>query len=138
MSRDDGLRATRRAARTAILMPAAFAFGTQVLGNAQFATFAAFGSFALLLLADFGGTLPERLAAQAALVVTGCVFITVGTLASRSPWSAVAAMVVVGLAVLFAGVVSAELAGASTSALLSFILPVATPAPVAAIPDRLL
>jgi uncharacterized membrane protein YccC len=138
LSRDGDLRATRRAARTAILMPAAFAFGTEVLGNAQFATFAAFGSFALLLLADFGGTLSERLAAQAALVVTGCVFITVGTLASRSPWAAVPAMVVVGLAVLFAGVVSSELAGASTSALLSFILPVATPAPVAAIPDRLL
>jgi uncharacterized membrane protein YccC len=137
LGRDGGLRATRRAVRTAILMPALFALGSEVIGNAGVATFAAFGAFALLLLADFGGTLTERLTAQAALVVTGCVFIPIATLASASPWTAAAAMLVVGLAVLFAGVVSAELAGASTSALLSFILPVATPAPAAAIPDRL-
>ncbi len=118
-------------------MPALFAIGFQV-GNPTVATFAAFGSFAMLLLADFGGTLGERLAAQASLVAVGCVLITVATLVSGNPWVAAAAMFVVGFLVLFAGVVSSTLAGASTSILLSFILPVAVPGGAGAIPDRLL
>ncbi len=138
LTRDGNLRATRRAARTAIVMPALFALGSQVFGNPGVATFAAFGSFALLLLADFGGTLTERLAAQVSLVVIGCVLIVLATLVSRAPWAAAVAMLVVGFLVLFVGVVSSALAAASTSILLSFILPVATPAGPAAIPDRLL
>jgi uncharacterized membrane protein YccC len=136
--RDGDLRATRRAARTAIIMPALFALGSQVIGNPGVATFAAFGSFAMLLLADFGGTLAERLAAQVSLVAIGCVLIALATLVSRNLWVAAVAMFVVGFLVLFAGVVSSALAAASTSILLSFILPVATPAGPAAIPDRLL
>ena len=77
-------------------MPALFALGSQVVGNAVVATFAAFGSFALLLLADFGGTLAERLVAQVSLVAVGCVLITVATLVSGNPWAAAVAMVVVG------------------------------------------
>ncbi|MGZ4658649.1 MAG: FUSC family protein [Blastococcus sp.] len=138
LARDGDLRATRRAARTAIVMPALFALGTVVIGDPGAATFAAFGSFALLLLADFGGSLGERLAAQASLVVAGCVFITLATLVSRTPWAAALAMLAVGFAVLFAGVVSSVLVAASTSVLLSFILPVATPAALESIPGRLL
>lgn len=138
LARDGSLRATRRAARTAIVMPTLFAFAFQIIGNPTVATFAAFGSFAMLLLADFGGTLGERLAAQASLVAVGCVLITIATLVSGNAWVAAVAMFVVGFLVLFAGVVSSTLAGASTSILLSFILPVAVPGGPAAIPDRLL
>jgi uncharacterized membrane protein YccC len=136
-ARDGDLRATRRAARTALIMPALFALCFQVLRNPTIATFAAFGSFAMLLLADFGGPLVDRLTALATLAGVGCVLITMATFASATPWTAAAAMVVVGFLVLFAGVVSSVLAAASTATLLSFILPVATPAPVSAIPDRL-
>ena len=52
-------------------MPAVFALGDKVIGNPQVATFAAFGSFAMLLLVDFGGPMAERLQAEAALAVTG-------------------------------------------------------------------
>lgn len=119
-------------------MPALFAVGTQVLGNPTVATFAAFGSFAMLLLADFGGPLVERLAAQASLVTVGCVLVSLGTLVSGNPWTAAIAMVIVAFLVLFAGVASSALAGASTAVLLSFILPVAAPSGPAAIPDRVL
>ena len=119
-------------------MPALFAVVSQVSGNPTTATFAAFGSFAMLLLADFGGTIGERLAAQLSLIGVGCVLLTIATLVSQDPWLATVAMFVVGFLVLFAGVVSSVLAAASTSILLSFILPVATPASPAAIPDRLL
>src|SRR5580658_3136469 len=59
--RDRGFAALRRATRAAIIMPAMFALGDKVIGNPQLATYAAFGSFAMLLLADFGGPMTERL-----------------------------------------------------------------------------
>ncbi|MCW2542437.1 MAG: hypothetical protein JWN95_4162 [Frankiales bacterium] len=134
---DPGLFALRRAGRTAIVMPASFALGDKVIGNATLATFAAFGAFAMLLLVDFGGTMRDRLQAQVGLAVVGAVFVCVGTLASRDPWLAAGAMAVVGFGVLFSGVVSSVLAGASTSLLLAFILPVTLIGPASSIPDRL-
>ena len=135
--RDRGFAALRRATRAAIIMPAMFALGDKVIGNPQLATFAAFGSFAMLLLVDFGGPMAERLQAQAALAVTGGVFVCLATLASQTVWLAAVAMAVVGFGVIFAGVVSSVLAGATTALLLAFILPVSLAAPASAVPDRL-
>ncbi|MBE7189071.1 MAG: FUSC family protein [Jatrophihabitans endophyticus] len=118
-------------------MPAMFALGTEVIGNAQLATFAAFGSFAMLLLVDFSGPMHERVFAQLGLGVLGAVFVCLGTLASANAVVAAVAMAVVGFVVLFVGVVSSVLAGATTSLLISFILPVTTTAPASQIPDRL-
>ncbi|MCW2524808.1 MAG: hypothetical protein JWO63_3143, partial [Frankiales bacterium] len=137
-ARDRGFAALRRAGRAAIVMPGAFALADQVLDNPQAATFAAFGAFALLLLVDFGGPMRDRLQAQAALSLMGAVFICLGTLASRNAWLAAAAMTVVALGVLFAGVVSSVLAGASASLLLAFILPVSLPGSASDIGDRLI
>ncbi|MFZ0041339.1 MAG: hypothetical protein WAK93_08535, partial [Solirubrobacteraceae bacterium] len=133
---DPGLAALRRASRTALIMPAMFALAGEAIGNPVLATFAAFGSFAMLLLVDFTGTIRERLQAQATLGIACCVLIALGTLASRSTWLAACSMAVVAFCVLFAGVVSSVLAAATTSLLLAFILPVSLAAPVSAIPDR--
>src|SRR3984957_2060588 len=135
--RDRGFAALRRATRAAIIMPAMFALGDKVIGNPQLATFAAFGSFAMLLLVDFDGPMAERLQAEAALAVTGGVFVCLATLASQTAWLAAVAMAVVGFGVIFAGVVSSVLAGATTALLLAFILPVSLAAPASAVPDRL-
>src|SRR5262249_7846616 len=135
--RDRDYVALRRAARTAIVMPGAFALGDKVIGNQDVATFGAFGAFAMLLLVDFTGPMVQRLQAQAALVAVGAILICLATLASATPWLAAIAMAVVGFGVLFAGVVSSTLAGASTALLLAFILPVTIPATSAAIPLRL-
>jgi uncharacterized membrane protein YccC len=137
-SRDRGFGALRRATRTAIIMPSLFAIGDKWIGNPDVATFAAFGSFAMLLLVDFSGPMRERLQAQATLVVTCGAFICLGTLASRNAWLAAAGMALVAFVVLFAGVVSSVLASASTALLLAFILPVSRAAPASTIPDRLL
>jgi uncharacterized membrane protein YccC len=134
---DPGYVALRRAVRAAVVMPAAFAVGDTVIGNPTVATFAAFGSFAMLVLVDFAGPIRARLEALAALALTGAVLVCLGTLTSRSTWLAAAAMTVVGFGVLFAGVVSSVLASATTSLLLAFILPVSLPGPVSSIPDRL-
>jgi uncharacterized membrane protein YccC len=135
--RDRDLAALRRAGRAAIVMPAMFAIGDKVIANPVLATFAAFGSFAMLLLVDFGGPLRERLQAQATLALTGLVLVCLGTLVSQSVWLSTVAMLLVGFAVIFAGVVSSVLAGASTSLLLAFILPVTLAGPASSIPDRL-
>jgi hypothetical protein len=134
--RDRDLAALRRAGRTAIVMPSMFALGDQVIANPVVATFAAFGSFAMLLLVDFGGPMRERLQAQAALAITGCAFVCVGTIVSQNVWLAAFATALVGFGVIFAGVVSSVLAGATTSLLLAFILPVTVAGPVSSIPDR--
>jgi uncharacterized membrane protein YccC len=135
---DRDFAALRRAGRTAIVMPAMFALGDKVIGNADIATFAAFGSFAMLLLVDFGGPIRDRLQAQVTLVLTGAVLVALGTLASQDVVLAAVAMAAVGFAVIFAGVVSSVLAGATTSLLLAFILPVSLASPVSTIPDRLI
>ena len=118
-------------------MPAAFAVGEKVVGNPNFAVFAAFGSFSMLLLVDFTGPMRTRLGSQAALGLAGACLVCVGTLASRSTWTAVAVTAVVALGILFSGVVSSVLAGATVSLLLALILPVSIAAPASAIPERL-
>jgi hypothetical protein len=135
--RDSGYAALRRAGRTALVMPSLFALSIEVIGNVAMATFAAFGSFAMLLLVDFSGSMRARLQAQAALGLTGAGLVCVGTLVSGSTVLAAVAMALVGFGVLFAGVVSSVLASASTSLLLAFILPSSLAAPVSSIPDRL-
>ncbi len=134
---DRGLLALRRAGRAAIVMPAMFALGAKVIGDAELATYAAFGSFALLMLVDFGGPIRNRLQAQLTLGVAGAVLVCLGTLCSREEWLGAVGMGVVGFFALFSGVVSSVLAGATTSLLLAFILPVSLSAPVATIPHRL-
>ncbi len=135
--KDPGLAALRRAARGAVVMPTMFAVGEHVIGNPAVATFAAFGSFALLLLVEFSGSMIDRVRSQLALVAAGAALVCLGTLASRSTWLATLSMLVVGFCVLFAGVVSSVLAAATVSLLLAFILPVSIPAPASQIPDRL-
>jgi uncharacterized membrane protein YccC len=129
--------ALRRAARAAIVLPAVFAFADKVIGNPTTALFAAFGSFALLVLAQFSGPWRTRVLAYLALGCTGVVFITLGTLCSRSPWLAAAAMVVVGFGVLFSGVFSGYVSAGAPAALLIFVLPATVPAADSAIPGRL-
>ncbi|MFC1402089.1 MULTISPECIES: FUSC family protein [Streptacidiphilus] len=134
---DPGLAALRRAGRTAIVMPALFALCTQVLHSPAMASFAAFGSFSMLLLVEFTGPMVQRLRAQAGLAVAWAVLICLGTLTARVTWLAVVVTVVVAFLVLFSGVVSSVLAGTATALLLAFVLPVTTPVPLSQLPDRL-
>ncbi|MEV4558194.1 FUSC family protein [Kitasatospora sp. NPDC049285] len=136
-ARDPRLAATRRAARTALVMPALFALCNQVFHSPAMASYAAFGSFSMLLLVDFGGPMVERLRAQAGLGLAWAVLICLGTLAAQHTWTAVVGTMAVAFLVLFSGVVSSVLAGASTALLLAFVLPVSAPAAVSQLPERL-
>jgi hypothetical protein len=118
-------------------MPAVFAFADKVIANTQTATFAAFGSFAMLILVEFTGRPKPRLTAYVVLSLLGAVFVVVGTLCSRNAWLAAAAMLVVGFLILYAGLLGGYFAAGGTAAILAFVLPVTLAAPASAIPARL-
>ncbi len=131
------MAALKSAARAAIVMPAVFAFADKVIGQPQTSIFAAFGSFAMLVLAEFAGPPLTRFLAYLGLGCVGAAFITLGTLCSRSPWLATGAMAAVGFATLFSGAFSGYLSAGATGAILTFVLPVTIPAANSAIPERL-
>ena len=71
--------AALRAARATIVIPSLFAITDKLIGNIQMATFAAFGGFATLVLANFAGTRKDKLVAHLGLAIAGSVLLTIGT-----------------------------------------------------------
>jgi uncharacterized membrane protein YccC len=118
-------------------MPALFALSDEVVGNLQMATFAAFGSFATLVLANFAGGRRDKLIAHTALAVAGSVLITIGTAVSGSTAVAAFVTVPVTFAVFFAGIAGPNAATGATAALLPYVLPAASPGTLSMVPDRL-
>jgi uncharacterized membrane protein YccC len=136
--RDPASLALKRSVRAAVVMPSVFALAHFAFSNDQVALFASFGAFAQLLLVEFTGRPRRRLLGYLALFVTGCLFIVIGTVASTYELAAVAAMALVGFAVLYMGIVTPLAATAATAALLTFVLPVAVAQPASAVGPRLL
>ena len=136
-ARDPHGVALRRAVRAAVVVPVNFAVGAEVIGNAQVATFAAFGSFALLLFTNFSGPLGLRAGSYAALAVTGFGLVAVGSLLADPDWLAVVGTALVAFVVLFAGALSSLIAAGTQAALLSYVLAVLLPGGTAVLPERL-
>jgi uncharacterized membrane protein YccC len=134
---DPRLAALHRSVRAAIVIPAVFAVTLRVIGDVQVATFAGLGSFALLVLADFGGPRRSRAVAYATATVTGTALVALGTAASSSLAAGASLMLVVAFVISFAGVFGGYLAAGQTALLLAFVLAVNIPASAAAIPGRL-
>ncbi len=126
-----------RAIRAAVVVPALFALCSQVFDNPQMATFAAFGGFATLVLASFGGTHRDRFIAHMGLGVTGSVLLVIGTAVNSVTVLATLVTLPVVFCVLFAGVISANAASGATAALLAYVLPAASPGTISMIPSRL-
>ena len=137
-AKDPGLLAVKRSVRAAVVMPLVFGLAHGLFANGQVSLFAAFGSFALLLLVDFPGRPRTRLLSYLGLFVVGIGFVALGTLVSTDKAAAVVVMAVVGFVVLFAGIVSPQAATASTATLLVFVLPVAVAQPASSVGPRLL
>ncbi len=136
-SADPGKFVLKSALRAAIVVPSAFAVGLLVIDVKQTALFAAFGSMALLVFVDFGGSRRIRLRAYLLLLAAGVMLIVLGTLCSQSTWLATLAMGLVAFAILFAGVLNDYVAAAHAAAILTFVLPVMVQADAAGIPARL-
>jgi uncharacterized membrane protein YccC len=114
-----------------------FAAARLVIGDAQVTLFVAFGCFALLVMADFGGPRRPRTVAYVITTLVGATLVTLGTLVSPSAWAAALLMLLVGFGVSFVGVFGSYVAAAQTALLLSFVLAVSVPAPPTAVGARL-
>ena len=111
--------AALRAVRATIVMPALFALTYKVIGDLQMATFAAFGSFATLVLASFGGSRRDKAAAHLQLALIGSAALIIGTAVSGITWLAVLITIPVAFGIFFAGVAGPNAASGVTAALLS-------------------
>jgi hypothetical protein len=126
-----------RMLRAVLVIPALFALTFEAIGNLQMALFAAFGGFAHLVMASFGGTRRDKLIAHLMLGVIGSAGLIIGTAVHGITWLAVLVTIPVAFGIFFAGVAGPNAASGVTAALLPYVLPVATPGTVAMIPDRL-
>ena len=129
--------AALRALRATLVIPGLFAITDKAIGNPQMATFAAFGGFATLVLASFGGTRRDKLVAHFGLAVAGSVLLTIGTAVNSSVAIAAVVTVPVTFAVFFAGIGGPNAAAGVTGALLAYVLPAASPGMMSMVPDRL-
>jgi uncharacterized membrane protein YccC len=129
--------AALRAIRATVVVCGLFVLTDQVIGNLQMATFAAFGGFATLVLAAFGGTRRDKLLAHAALALAGSALLTIGTAVNSPTWLAALATIPVTFAVFFAGIAGPNAASGVTAALLAYVLPAASPGTMSMVPDRL-
>lgn len=126
-----------RAVRATVVMAGLFAIADRLLGNIQVATFAAFGSFATLVLSSFAGSRRDKLMAHTLLALAGSALLMIGTAVSSSTLLAALVSVPVTFLVFYAGVAGPNAASGSIGALLAYVLPAASPGTVAMIPDRL-
>lgn len=134
---DPGRFALKNAVRAAIVVPAAFAIGLELLDLPQVALFGAFGSIGMLVFVDFGGTRRQRLLAYLGTLLVGALTIALGTLCSHTTWLATVVMLLVGFAILFAGIVDGYVAAASLVLILTFVLASMVGADAGEIPARL-
>ncbi|HZP27950.1 MAG TPA: FUSC family protein [Acidimicrobiia bacterium] len=133
---DPGRVNLRKASRAALVATGLFALAVEVIGNAPLALFAAFGSFAALVFADFGGPLPRRFAAYLGLAGAGAVLVAVGTLLSNTTVAAAAVMLVVAFAAVFLAVLGGPWQAGRQAATLAFVLAVMVPAPAGQLGGR--
>jgi uncharacterized membrane protein YccC len=126
-----------RALRAVLVIPPLFALTYKGIGNAQMATFTAFGGFASLVVASFGGSRRDKTVAHLGLAVIGSIGLIIGTSVSGVKWLAVLVTIPVAFGIFFAGVAGPNAASGVTAALFPYVLSVAIPGTVSVIPDRL-
>ena len=129
--------AAMRAVRAVVVIPALFALTYEGFGNLQMALFAAFGGFANLVVASFGGSRRDKAFAHFMLALIGSIGLIIGTAVSGIQWLAVLVTIPVTFGIFFLGVTSPNAASGTIAALFPFVLPVATAGTVSMIPDRL-
>src|SRR5579875_4032097 len=119
--------AAMRALRAVLVVPGLFALTFEGIGNLQMALFAAFGGFASLVMASFGGSRGDKAVAHLGLALTGSAGLIIGTAVNGITWLAVIVTIPVAFGIFFAGVAGPNAASGVTAALLGYVLPVATP-----------
>ena len=125
-----------RSVRATIIVTGLFAITLVVIRDTQMCLFATFGALATLVFTNFAGTRREILTAHAGLALTAGAAVVIGTLVNGTTWLAALATIPVAFAIFFGGVIGPNAAGGVNSALLAYVLAVASPGTLAAIPSR--
>ena len=129
--------AALRTLRAVLVIPTLFALTYEGVGNLQMALFAAFGGFANLIFASFGGSKRDKIIAHLGLAVIGSIGLIIGTAVNGITALAVLVTIPVAFGIFFAGIAGPNAASGVTAALLPFVLSVATPGTISMIGDRL-
>jgi uncharacterized membrane protein YccC len=135
---DPALASLRKAGRAALVVPAALALATALGIDPQATTFLAFGTFALLVMADFGGPPWPRLRAYLATLVLGAMLVALGSVASPDAWLSALVMLLVAFAIAFAALFGGYPAASQTALLLPLVLAVTIPTGPAGVMARVL
>jgi len=135
---DPGLLSLRRAARVAVVVPIALALGYVVLDNVQTALFAAFGAFAPLVFAHFGGPPWPRARAYAVTMLAGAVLVVLGTALTDELIPATIGAFAVGLGVRIAATFGGYVEGAGLTLILAYVLAVTVAVPFDEVTWRLI
>ena len=127
-----------RSVRGTIVVNGLFALTLYVIGDdqKQMCLFATFGALTTAVFTDFGGSRRDILRAHVGLALTAGLVLTVGTLVNGVIWLATLVTIPVAFAIFFAGVIGPNAAGATNSALLAYVLAVASPGTATTIPAR--
>ena len=135
-ARDPSRDGLRRALRAGFAIPLAALVSYLIAGPSMTPVFTLVGSIALLIVANFPGSVGNRAMGYAVLGVSGMALIALGTWAAPHPVVAVLLCFAVGVLVSFLGLLSELVAAGQRATLMTFLLPVCIPAgPLA---DRLL
>jgi uncharacterized membrane protein YccC len=135
---DPGYTSLRRGLRAGLVLPLALGTATLLGLEPSVTTFLVFGLMALLALADFGGATRSRVTAYVGAALAGIPLIAIGTLASATVWTAVAASAVVGFMLAAMGVLGGYFLSAQTALMLAFVLAVSSAAGVDVLPARMI
>ena len=117
-----------RGLRAAIVVPALFALGLFLIKQPLLAGFSVFGTFAHLVMVNYGASRTTRAVEAATLTSLGAILVTLGSVASVHTASAVVGAFAVGFLTEWPPSARGAIAVTRTALLLSFMLAVAVPA----------
>ncbi len=124
--------------RVAIAVPAALTVSDLLIGGAQGPLFTAFGSFALLAMANFGGPPLRRLRAYAACTLISGALIAIATPFSGNPIAAGLLALPILFGIRFGGSFGSQFSAGVTATTLAFVLAISVEVPSSALDDRLM
>lgn len=127
----------RRGIRAAIALPVTLAVTLYVVDDRVGAVYAALGTAALLITADFAGTWRHRLRAYVLTGIIGTPIIVIGLAASHALIPAVLTTLVVGFGIAFVSLLRGTFAVGAPAVMLTFVVSVTIDGEREAVPDYL-
>jgi hypothetical protein len=130
-----------RGVRAAIVMPLLFALALVAIGQPEMAGLAAFGTFGHLVMVDYSPDMGARSMQAGTLTILGTILLSSGAVASANLWFAVPGAVAGGFLAKYPAAgpewARSHVATLRPALLMAFMLAVAVPTPLRALPLQL-